>query len=297
MDDLHQLELLSLVAKISQEVVNYTGINDKTIAEFIICKYLHVTALLFFFSDSFLALHDGSKSLAEFKQKLKDTGADFPDSFIETTDRLILSMHPKHKKKPAANGETNGKQSNGSISEAEKRRRMFPGLALPDKEWEPSVEKDVFMKEVDDMMAQLEGVQKKKKESDGAQEPRAAKRQRRSRSRSPRRSASPPRGRRDREDRYNDRYNDRGRRQQLDERAVLYKIYNGRVQTLKDFGAFVQLEGVAGRAEGEPNLSLHPLPRADSHQDLYMCQRYNKVVASTLHRIYSVVDSRSRSRS
>lgn len=36
MDDLHQLELLSLVAKISQEVVNYTGINDKTIAEFII---------------------------------------------------------------------------------------------------------------------------------------------------------------------------------------------------------------------------------------------------------------------
>jgi ATP-dependent RNA helicase DHX8/PRP22 len=36
MEDLQQLELLSLVAKISQEVLNYTGINDKTLAEFII---------------------------------------------------------------------------------------------------------------------------------------------------------------------------------------------------------------------------------------------------------------------
>ena len=36
MEDLQQLELLALIAKISQEVLNYTGINDKTVAEFII---------------------------------------------------------------------------------------------------------------------------------------------------------------------------------------------------------------------------------------------------------------------
>ena len=37
----------------------------------------------------------------------------------------------------------------------------------------------------------------------------------------------------------------------MDERPVLYKIYNGRVNGLKEFGAFVQLEGVAGRVEGK----------------------------------------------
>lgn len=159
-------------------------------------------------------------------------------------------MHPKHKKKATTNGSENGNENNGAISEAERKRRMFPGLSLPDQE--PSAEKDVFMKEVDDMMAQLEGARKKKKESEKMQESRAAKRQRRSRSRtrSPRRSASPPRGRRDREDRYNGRSNDRGRNNALDGRPVLYKIYNGRVQTLKDFGAFVQIEGVVGRVEG-----------------------------------------------
>ena len=76
-DELYELEVLSLVAKITQEVLNHTGINDKTLAEFII------------------ALHDDSKTLPEFKQKLKETGADFPDSFVENIDRLVLSMHPK----------------------------------------------------------------------------------------------------------------------------------------------------------------------------------------------------------
>lgn len=227
-DDLYELELLSLVAKITQEIVNYTGINDKTLAEFVI------------------SLHDEAKSVQEFKQRLKDTGADFPDSFVENMDRLILSMHPKHKKR-STNGSTkvNGKQAGGIIDEKEKNRRLFPGLALPDQDWQPSTEKDIFMKEVDDMMAQLEGVQKKKNGIETGTE-RDLKYQRRSRSRSPRRSPSPSRGRRD--DRYEDR---RGRqRRQLDDRPVLYKIYDGRVSSLKDFGAFVTLEGVAGRVEG-----------------------------------------------
>ena len=71
--DLYNLEFLSLVAKITQEIVNYTGINDKTLAEFVI------------------SLHDEAKSVQEFKQRLKDTGADFPDSFVENMDRLILA--------------------------------------------------------------------------------------------------------------------------------------------------------------------------------------------------------------
>lgn len=259
-DDLFELELLSLVAKITQEILNYTGINDKTLAEFVI------------------SLHGESKTVQEFKQKLKDTGADFPDAFVENMDRLILSMHPKHKKRSSMNGsaKANGKKTDGVIDEKEKNRRLFPGLALPDQEWQPSTEKDVFMKEVDDMMAQLEGVQQKKNgaEAEGGRE---YKRQRRSRSRSPRRrSPSPPRGRRD--NRYEDR---RGRQQkQLDEKPVLYKIYDGRVASLKDFGAFVTLEGVAGRVEGKTlclltSFLIMTLPCF--LQALYTSQRFNKV--------------------
>lgn len=228
---LYEFELLSLVAKITQEILNYTAINDKTLAEFVI------------------SLHEQSKSLQDFKKTLKETGADFPDSFVENIDRLILSMHPKHKKKPESNG-TSGKENMGTIDEKEKKRRLFPGLALPDQEWQRSEEKekDIFMKEVDEMMAQLEGVQKKKAAVDHSEDMPPPKRQRQDRSRSPRRrSPSPPRGRRD--DRYSRDRDDRSRRQ-LDERPVLYKIYKGKVSTLKDFGAFVSLEGVAGRAEG-----------------------------------------------
>ncbi len=236
-EDIYNLEFLSLVSKITQELVNHTGLNDKTIAEFVI------------------ALHDECKTLPEFKEKLSAMGASFPDSFVENIDRLILKMHPKYKKKPSTVLEDSS-NAEVAIDELDKKKRMFPGLALKDQEWQPSVTKDVLMKEVDDMMSQFEGAAKKTRsrpdENDLAP---SAKRSRRSRSRSPRRrSASPPRvrdwgDRRGRDDR---------RRPTVDERPVLYKIYSGRVSGLKDFGAFVQLEGVAGRVEGAYQIGFIP---------------------------------------
>jgi ATP-dependent RNA helicase DHX8/PRP22 len=226
-DDIYNLEFLSLVAKITQEIDNHTGLNDKTLAEFVI------------------DLHDKSKTLADFKGKLKEAGADFPESFVENIDRLVLTLHPKHKKKTSV--KTNGKaKANGSdaLDEKEKQKRMFPGLALTDKEWEPTVSKDVLMKEVDDMMAQFESSSKRSRLSPRQDASPPAKRQRTSLSPPRRRSASPPRGRGYDRGSYN-----RGRGQ-LDERPILYKIYGGRVQGLKEFGAFIQLEGVAGRVEG-----------------------------------------------
>ncbi|PCH34267.1 ATP-dependent RNA helicase DHX8 [Wolfiporia cocos MD-104 SS10] len=247
--DLYNLEFLSLVAKITQELDNHTGINDKTLAEFVI------------------SLHDDSKSLPEFKQKLKDVGANFPDSFVENVDRLILNMHPKHKKKPTADGQSSTAED--GLDEMDKRKRMFPGLALKDQEWQPSITKDALMKEVDDMMSQFEGAAKKARERPVEDEP-SPKRQRRSRSRSPSyRSASPPRGRGygDRTDDRRSRNGNRGR--PLDERPVLYKIYDGRVSGMREFGAFVQLEGVAGRAEGMVHVSnIQQGARANSASDL-----------------------------
>jgi ATP-dependent RNA helicase DHX8/PRP22 len=54
-------------------------------------------------------------------------------------------------------------------------------------------------------------------------------------------------------DRYRGRDIDRENRvkEELDEKPILYKIYNGKVTNLRDFGAFVSLEGVKGRVEGK----------------------------------------------
>ncbi|ORX67424.1 hypothetical protein DL89DRAFT_44531 [Linderina pennispora] len=51
------------------------------------------------------------------------------------------------------------------------------------------------------------------------------------------------------------RYSDRHSSSRVDDAPILYKIYDGRVTNLKDFGAFVALEGVRGRVEGLVHIS------------------------------------------
>jgi ATP-dependent RNA helicase DHX8/PRP22 len=117
---------------------------------------------------------------------------------------------------------------------------------MKDKEVEPAVSDDVFLKELGDL------VSGKKRPSQV--EERSPKRQRLDSPPHRRRSPSPPPSRR-----YDDRNGDRRGRtggRALDDRPILFKIYNGRVSGLKDFGAFVTLEGVAGRVEGTTPISM-----------------------------------------
>jgi ATP-dependent RNA helicase DHX8/PRP22 len=229
--DLYNLEFLSLVAKITQEIDNHTGLNDKTLAEFVI------------------SLHDkANKSRPAFQAKLKEVGANFPDSFVDNVDRLILSMHPKYKKERVsapANGKA--KAVDGVLSEQERQKRLFPGLAIENKVVPPAVSDDVFLEELGDLVTG-----RKARPREPEVEERSPKRQRRDHSPSPsRRSPSPARGRG-----YGDRGFDRaagrhgGGRIALDDKPVLFKVYNGKISGLKDFGAFVNLDGVAGRVEG-----------------------------------------------
>ena len=225
--DIYSLEFLSLVAKITQEIDNHIGFNDKTAAEFLI------------------NIHDGSnKSLVTFKEKVKEIGLEFPDSFIESVDRLILSMHPKYKKQNAKS--TNGKAKavdTDELSELDRKRRLFPGLAVKDKDV-PPVSDDAFLQELGDL------VSGRKTRPHPTDEP-APKRQRRSPSPSRRRSPS-PRGR-------NDRWGNRnGGGRPMDNKPILFKIYGGKVAGLKDFGAFVTLEGVSGKVEGTLTILITP---------------------------------------
>ncbi|KAK4055451.1 DEAH-box ATP-dependent RNA helicase prp22 [Microbotryomycetes sp. JL221] len=271
---LKRLELLSLVNALTKELVNHTGLSDRTLAEFLI------------------HLHSEAKSYDEFKQSVAQVGAQFPDSFLASVDRLILSMHPKYKKKNKNKTAKDGKNGDSGTIKANdektvvdedklRQRRLFPGLAMPDSEWQPSFEPtesnakqssnsinesaggDTNMG-VDDLMSKLEGVSKRAGMAMAAgsdqRENDLGSRHRSDRSRSPahdrtRRERSPDYGRRDRrhdesENGSRGRANYRQPPKRLDDKPVIYKIYPGKVANMKDFGAFVTLEGVVGRQEG-----------------------------------------------
>lgn len=282
MDDLESLELLSLVSKVSSELQNHLGINEKTLAEFVIDQ------------------HSKCRSLPEFKTKLEEMGADFPQSLVESIDRLILTMHPKYKsqrKQESANG--NGARSQ-PLDEVEKKTRIFKGLAMPNREltWEEdglSTENDAKIGDLDDTFAMLEGLAGKARpapeNTNGRKRSRSPedddrwhrrKRDRRgsrSRSRSYDREKRSRRGKdeRSRHERKSnghhgetdedysgskkrhrhkdDGYFKRPPTPEIDDSPKLFKVYNGTVTGVKDFGAFVNLQGVKGKVDGLVHVS------------------------------------------
>ena len=230
-------------------------------------------------SDSTLAeflihLHTQSNSFDDFKAQCATVGAEFPLSFLQSVDRLVLSMHPKYKKKvkkSKKSKKTDGEPGSAVVDEHKQQQaRLFPGLALPDQEWKPSNsyaednkprEKVVFDDDlgVDQLMAELEGVGAKRGEK-RPREGRSASPPDRSRARSPdfeRRGRDNGYGNQDKGgypgDRGRDGYGGGGPRGRptIDQTPIIYKVYPGKVSNIKDFGAFVTLEGVAGRVEGK----------------------------------------------
>lgn len=158
---------------------------------------------------------------------------------------IVYLLFALHEKPSTTTRKDVSDAGDGVLSEQEKQKRLFPGLALKDKQVPPPVSDDVFLEELGDL------VSGKKSRPRPIDDHRSPKRQRRDRSHSPRRrSPSPPRGR-GYGDRENDRYGGRnGGRPTTDDKPVLFKIYNGKVSGMKEFGAFVTLEGVLGRVEG-----------------------------------------------
>jgi ATP-dependent RNA helicase DHX8/PRP22 len=254
MDDLESLELLSLVSKVTSELQNHLGISDKTLAEFIIAK------------------HTECKSLDEFQKTLDAMGADFPQSLIESVDRLVNTMHPKFKGRKGRDG---AQAQNGQNKIAEKTK-VFTGLALPDKEipWHDDVDENgksnPATEAFDDTLALLEGLEGKAKNE-------KSERTSRKRSRSPdddydrgrnrkethrARSLSGEETRRRRKD-HQDEDDEYGRTrkshkssrrkrdedeqfknppvQEIDDAPILYKVYEGQVSAVKEYGVFVNI--------------------------------------------------------
>lgn len=288
MDDLESLELLSLVSKVTSELQNHLGVSDKNLAEFIIAQ------------------HDGCKFLDEFSKKLDTIMPDtFSKSFIESVDRLVLTMHPKHKGNKGSNGRAE------EVKRAEKES-IFKGLTLADSA--PFSENDYVeatsFNEIDDTLAMLEGLAPRpiqqmpsrtsRKRSRSPEDdntlailenlaPRGREdKLRRRRSRTPTSDEDLDRGRKSRYNRDDERrrgkYDDidtnpdefgrsrNGHRssrrrkdeddrrmhtpaREIDDEPVLFKVYDGHITGVKEFGAFVNLHGVKGKVDGLVHVS------------------------------------------
>jgi ATP-dependent RNA helicase DHX8/PRP22 len=275
MDDLESLEILSLVSKVTSELNNHLGISDKTLAEFVIAQ------------------HGDCKDLEEFREKMDGLGAGFPNSLIDSIDRLVRNLHPKYKKNGMA-------QATERVNEKDK---VFRGLTIPDAEPVPAplIEEDPEDNAIDDTMALLEGLggkvreqrtrevgekaSRKRSRSPYDYERRGRKDRRRSRSPAYERGYEDDRSRRKgyteevdeygrtirngdrkrRDERDGDGYKDRRRRrddefdrapvQEIDDAPILNKVYEGHVTGVKDFGAFVNLHGIRGKVDGLVHIS------------------------------------------
>lgn len=269
--ELQKLEELAVVSKLTQEIANYTSISDRTLAEFI------------------LSLHLSAKTYDSFKSKLADVGAGeddgFSDGLVQSIDRIIRRGHWKYKKpskEEASSSDSKQASSSKDTLDADEekaaRARQFPGLSIPDSQLDTDEQRRREAREeleakkakdarspparnavdagVEDFMKNLEDMEKTHRGSNG--------RDTRRRSRSP-----PPRqdrygdsnDRQDKEHRYGGRSDDRDRDSRngsrygghpppLDEKPIIYKIYDGRVSNMKDFGAFVAIDGCKGKWEG-----------------------------------------------
>ena len=186
-------------------------------------------------------------------------------------------MHPKYKRKAAKLKAAKAKAIGGddkaiASMDTDIKARKFPGLSMPDSEWTPldaylderdgkgDVEKLPESISMDNTMAELQAVASRRNRpaADDYMDGEPSNKRMRNDG-----------GGHQRDNGYGSRNGQQGREQDggyggkmgaprgrpgsdaMDDQPVLYKIYNGNVTNVRDFGAFVGLEGIRGRVEGE----------------------------------------------
>ena len=109
MEDLQNLEYLSVVSKICTELDNHLGVNDKDLAEFVV----HMA--------------QSSDSYDLFRQKLTEIDADFPDSFSSNLYRIVQKMLPTPVKKTTI---TTGNDADDDLPVKGEQSRQLTDLSL-----------------------------------------------------------------------------------------------------------------------------------------------------------------------
>ncbi|XP_022791850.1 ATP-dependent RNA helicase DHX8-like [Stylophora pistillata] len=245
MEELQQLEQLSLVSKICTELDNHLGINDKDLAEFIIM------------------LGERNTTLDKFQAALAENGAEFPDSFASNLLRLIQKMKPRLEKRD--DKPDSSVNENKVAAAVQIKRKAFPGLCIPDQ-----MSESISKGSEDDEQVASSALGENDVKRNLKLLLHCYRRRPRSRSRSPRhnrdrhrdgdreggrnrrrKSRSPSRGRNHPRDRHGSSHVEKA----PPTTPVVNQIYSGKVTTVMQFGCFVQLEGLRGRHEGLVHVS------------------------------------------
>lgn len=240
MDDLKELEYLSLVSKVASEIRNHTGIDDNTLAEFII------------------NLHDQSKNYDEFKNNVLSCGGEFTDSFLQNISRLIKEIKPKDDI-PTDNVNNGSNSVNGASHDLDSKdvdkqhqRKMFPGLSIPNST-NNLRDRPALMDNAMDELEELSTLAKtRRNDRDSRRDERHylnGIRERRER------SISPSFSHHSRTSISGQSHSSRSSRGPLLNAPTLYGIYSGVVSGIKDFGAFVTLDGFRKRTDGLVHIS------------------------------------------
>ncbi|PIC46821.1 hypothetical protein B9Z55_006391 [Caenorhabditis nigoni] len=285
-----QLEHLSLVSKVLGELENHFGVADKDVAEFVI------------------QMAQENPTFDKFKKELEKQGlADqFDDSLTATILRIVQHMTASKKKsKKGGDSKEDVKDSHKItlISDAkEEIKARLPALAMANT----TIEKEDSGNDLMAQLEMMEGKYEKEKSRDkGTSEKRNRSRSRStSRDRKRRKSSSRDRDRghrrrrsgsrehrRDRDRRDRDRSREDRRRGDRDRRegdrdrdrrdrkeeggssrklevAEVGKIYDGRVNSIQSFGAFITLEGFRQKQEGLVHISQIKNERVQSVADV-----------------------------
>ncbi|OUC39494.1 RNA helicase HRH1 [Trichinella nativa] len=289
MEEMERLQYISLVSKICTELENHLGLSDKDLAEFII------------------HLGQKNPTFESFKSALESNGAEFDNSLISNLLRRIqLMTKPTGKSEDAAENASH-MLSMSSKSDREVMKQCLPALAMPNKpvsetlselenlipQWrrENEIEQkantghgsrderkkrerlhsrdrssscDSSERRAERRRARrrrsssFSGESSKKHSSRGGR-----RRRRRSRSRSELRTKGVHSRRRSRSGEGISRI-----RIKLDDTPTVGKIYDGRVNSLRDFGCFVELFGLRRHVEGLVHISQMKDERVNAVSDV-----------------------------
>ena len=306
MEDLKNLEYLSLVSKICTELDNHLGVNDKDLAEFII----HMAQT--------------NATYEAFRTELANNQADFPDSFSSNLYRIVQKMLPAPAQK--ANVEIDDDAIHDQsrlLSDVSLRKAICPMLCKPNN---PSVrtmlEEEILPKKVDakdikvvddmfdefeSMLAKAKSGQSVKKEETDEHKKRKKKHHRHEKKKSSHkeskrwrrsstgsRSSSRSSGASDRSpspkhhrSSKNSRHSDRNqspppakRAPAVPDKPVPGSIYEGTVMSIMQWGCFVRLDQFRARTEGLVHISNVHKDRINSISDVI--KRHQKVKVKVL---------------
>jgi ATP-dependent RNA helicase DHX8/PRP22 len=300
MDDLASLELLSLVSKVTSELQNHLGIADKTLAEFVIAQHEEAKSFSEFQAKLDAIGADFPKSLVDsidrlvltLHPKYKSKGGEkaVEDDARESKDdtdrktRVFKGLAIPDKEVPF---DVESDNAVDGAEPADDTFAMLEGLVPPSSK----------VQEVSSRKRSISPYNDRDRDRDRNRSKRHRRRSR-SRSRSPERSHNDEfvfvdefgrtitrdrkeKGREERGSRRPRRYSDdddfrRPPTPEVDNEPILYKIYNGKVTGIKDFGVFVNIQGVKGKVDGLVHVTQmqegarvnHPSDLVSRYQDV-----------------------------